>query len=160
MGGEAFKRRLVHGVALTIMAWKTLYLLLKSFIGNELKCKAHLKTKFNCVCITKCSLVMSPFSRDYMKTEIDQLKYQQCFNWFTCVQNLHSAWFLDGRTSFLIKIGQLQRNWSYNIWHIHHHVVNHVGSRAAICCLPIIAPLSAWLPKFSSYWLMIWLKSS
>ena len=26
-----------------------------------------------------CSLVMSPFSRDYMKTEIDQLKYQQCF---------------------------------------------------------------------------------
>ena len=27
------------------------------------------------------SLVMSPFSRDYMKTEIDQLKNQQCFNW-------------------------------------------------------------------------------
>ena len=45
-----------------------------------------------------CSLVMSPFSRDYMKTEIDQIKYQQCFNWFTRVQNSHSAWFLDGRT--------------------------------------------------------------
>ena len=41
-----------------------------------------------------CSLVMSPFSRDYMKTEIDQIKYQQCFNWFTRVQNSHSAWFL------------------------------------------------------------------
>ena len=27
-----------------------------------------------------CSLVMSLFSRDYIKTEIDQLKYQQCFN--------------------------------------------------------------------------------
>ena len=27
-----------------------------------------------------CSLVMSLFSRDYIKTEIDQLKYQKCFN--------------------------------------------------------------------------------
>ena len=32
--------------------------LLKSFIANVLKCKAHLKTKFKCV--TMCSLVMSP----------------------------------------------------------------------------------------------------
>ena len=80
-----------------------------------LKCKALLKTKFKCVYVTMCSLVMSLFSCDYMKTEIDQLKYQQCFNWFTCVQNSHryqpcfnwfkcvqnshSAWFLDGRTS-------------------------------------------------------------
>ena len=54
--------------------------LLKSFIANVLKCKACLKTKFKCVYATMCSLVMSPFSRDYMKTEIDQLKYQQCFN--------------------------------------------------------------------------------
>ena len=51
-----------------------------------------------------CSLVMSPFSRDYMKTEIDQIKYQQCFNRFTRVQNSHSAWFLDGRTSILVII--------------------------------------------------------
>ena len=51
---------------------------------------------------TMCSLVMSPFSRDYMKTEIDQIKYQQCFNCFTRAQNSHSAWFLDGRTSILV----------------------------------------------------------
>ena len=48
-----------------------------------------------------CFLVMSPFSRDYMKMEIDLLKYQQFFNLFTCVQYSHSAWFLDGRTSIL-----------------------------------------------------------
>ena len=56
------------------------------------------------MCVTMCSLVMSPFSCDYMKTEIDQLNYQQCFDYFTCVQNSHSAWFLDGRTSSLIII--------------------------------------------------------
>ena len=50
-----------------------------------------------------CFLVMSHFSRDYMKTEIDQLKYQQCFNLLTCVRNSHSAWFLDGRLSILVK---------------------------------------------------------
>ena len=45
-----------------------------------------------------CSLVMSLFSRDYIKMEMDQLKYQQCFNLLARVQQLHSAWFLDGRT--------------------------------------------------------------
>ena len=49
-----------------------------------------------------CSLVMSLFSRDYIKKEIDQLKYQQCFNLLTSVQYSHSAWFLDGRTSILV----------------------------------------------------------
>ena len=29
-----------------------------------------------------CSLVMSPFSRDFIKTEVDQLKYQQCLTYF------------------------------------------------------------------------------
>ena len=80
MAGEIFKRRLVHSVALTIMAQNNFVPLLKSFIANILKRKAHLKTKFKCVCVTMCSLVMSTFSRDYMKTEIDQIKYQQCFN--------------------------------------------------------------------------------
>ena len=37
-GGEAFKRRLVHGVALIIMEFVPL---LKSFIANVLKCKAQ-----------------------------------------------------------------------------------------------------------------------
>ena len=38
-----------------------------------LKCKARLKRKFKCVCVTICYLVMSPFLRDYMNTEINQL---------------------------------------------------------------------------------------
>ena len=37
MGGEAFKRRLVHSVALIIMAKNNFILLLKSFIANVLK---------------------------------------------------------------------------------------------------------------------------
>ena len=50
-----------------------------------------------------CSLVMSLFSCDYIKMEIDYvIKYQQCFNLLTSVQYLHSAWFLDGRTSILV----------------------------------------------------------
>ena len=54
-------------------------LLLKSFIATVLKCKVCLKTN-KCVCVTMCSLVMSSFSRDFKKTEIGYLKYQQCFN--------------------------------------------------------------------------------
>ena len=52
-----------------------------------------------------CSLVMSLFSHDYIKTEIYLLKYQQCFNLLTSVQYSHSAWFLDGRASILIVSG-------------------------------------------------------
>ena len=33
--------------------------------------KAYLETKFKCLCITMCSLVMSPFSGDFIKTEIE-----------------------------------------------------------------------------------------
>ena len=47
-------------------------------------------------------LVMSFFSCDYIKTEIDYLRYQQCFNLLTRVQYSHSTWFLDGRTSMLV----------------------------------------------------------
>ena len=36
------------------------------------------------------SLVKSPFSRDFVKTEIDLLKYQQCFN------NVHSTYIVLG----------------------------------------------------------------
>ena len=50
-----------------------------------------------------CSLVMRLFSRGYSKTEIDQLKYQQCFNLLTSVQYLHSACFLD-RCDYLIAL--------------------------------------------------------
>ena len=39
MGGEAFKRRLVHSVALAIINFVPL---LKSFTANVLKCTAHL----------------------------------------------------------------------------------------------------------------------
>ena len=67
---EVFKRRLVHGLTLIIMAFYNFVLLLKSLIANVLKCKARFKSKFKCVC-TMCSLMMSLFSRDYTKMEID-----------------------------------------------------------------------------------------
>ena len=38
-----------------------------------------------------CSLVMRLLSRDYIKAEIDQLKYQQSFNVITYIQYSHSA---------------------------------------------------------------------
>ena len=40
-----------------------------------------------------CTLVMSPLSRDYIKMEIYQLKYQQCFNLRTYVHvwSIHTA---------------------------------------------------------------------
>ena len=49
-----------------------------------------------------CSLVMNLFSRDYIKKEIDYIKYRQCFNLLARVQYLHNAWFLDCRTSVLV----------------------------------------------------------
>ena len=53
-----------------------------------------------CAWATMCSLVMSLFSHDYIKME---MKYQQCLTYlYTCVQYLHSAWFLYGRTSILV----------------------------------------------------------
>ena len=45
--------------------------LLRSFIVNVLKCKAHFKAKFKFMYITMCSLVTSLVSHDYIKTEID-----------------------------------------------------------------------------------------
>ena len=36
-----------------------------------LKYKARLKRNFKCMCVTMCSLVISLFSRDYIKAEID-----------------------------------------------------------------------------------------
>ena len=44
-----------------------------------------------------------------MKTEIDQIKYQQCFNPFTRVQNSHRIWFLDGRISILVSIAVISQ---------------------------------------------------
>ena len=60
MGGGVFKRRLVHSVTLTIMAYDSFASLLKTLIADVLKCEAHLKTMY--ICITMCSLAMSPFS--------------------------------------------------------------------------------------------------
>ena len=50
MGGKAFKRGMVYSVATTIMDFVPL---LKSFIANVLKCKAHLKTNLH-VCVCYC----------------------------------------------------------------------------------------------------------
>ena len=50
-----------------------------------------------------CSLVMSLFSHDYIKTEIGKLKYQQCFNLHTCVHRISTApGFLDGKLLFSV----------------------------------------------------------
>ena len=38
--------------------------LLKCVIPKVMKCTAHLKTIFKCVCVTERSLVMSPLSHD------------------------------------------------------------------------------------------------
>ena len=57
MGGEAFRRRLVHSVEPIIMAVPLLKILLK--------CNA---IKFKCVSVT---LVMSLFTGDYIKMVID-----------------------------------------------------------------------------------------
>ena len=46
MGGEAFKRRLAHSVAVLIAAWNNFVPLLKRDIANVLKFKAHLNTNF------------------------------------------------------------------------------------------------------------------
>ena len=57
------------------------------------------------MCVTMCSLVMSPFSRDVVKIEIDSYsQYQQCFNLLTMytLTVFNGAWFLDGRTSILV----------------------------------------------------------
>ena len=46
-------------------------MLLNSLIANVFEYKARLNTKFKCMGVTTCSLVMSLFSRDYIKTETD-----------------------------------------------------------------------------------------
>ena len=67
---------------------------------NILKCKAHLKTKFKCVCVTMCSLVMSPFSRDYMKMEIYRPnKVSAMFYLIYMCTEFTQRLVLDGRTS-------------------------------------------------------------
>jgi len=73
------------------MAENNFVALLKSFFANVLKYKALLKGKFKCVCVTMRSLVISLFSRDYIK--VSAITRAQCSP---------SAWFLDGRTSILV----------------------------------------------------------
>ena len=56
-----FKRRLAYSVVVTmcLIAYNFVELL-KRFIANLLKCKDCLKIKFECICFTMCSLMMSP----------------------------------------------------------------------------------------------------
>ena len=48
-----------------------------------MRVKAHLKVKFECVCVTMCSLVMSLFSRDYIITLKQKFTNQSII---TCLQ--------------------------------------------------------------------------
>ena len=49
-------------------------------------------------------LVMNTFSQDLIKTQVGT--FLQC-TVNKSLQNLHSTWFLDGRTSMLVFIGQM-----------------------------------------------------
>ena len=50
-----------------LQLWQIMYLFLKSINTSALKHKVDLNTKFGCMCVTMCPLVMSPFSRDCFK---------------------------------------------------------------------------------------------
>ena len=86
-GDEAFKCILVYSVASPIMALNDFVLLIKGYIISILKHKVGLNIKFKCMCVTVCSLVMSPSLSDLGITTY--LKYS------------HSTWFL---TSVLVRI--------------------------------------------------------
>ena len=71
MGSKAFNRRLVHSVMLaSIMALRNSILFLKNYIASELKYIASLSIKFEFVCVTMCTLVMSVFSHDFRNLDI------------------------------------------------------------------------------------------
>ena len=64
-----FLHRQSHIAAKDVLA--PLHSAVEKFHANVLKCKVHFKTKVKCIFVTMCSLVMSTFSRDFIKTEID-----------------------------------------------------------------------------------------
>ena len=91
---KAFKRRLVHSIALVIIAKNNFLLLLKSFIADVLKCKARLQTKFECVCVTMCSLSIKPIkSLKEVATYVCMAGYQIRKSLFPCTI-LRFLWLL------------------------------------------------------------------
>ena len=58
-------------------------------MANVLKRKACSKVKFKCVSVTMYSLLMSPFSHDFIKTN----QSINCALIIESVQYSHSAWF-------------------------------------------------------------------
>ena len=52
-----------------------------------------------------CSLVMNPFSRNFLYTQLDQLRYLKQLFINLILKILHGAWFLDGRTSIPVVVG-------------------------------------------------------
>ena len=54
MGVQLFKKRLVYSVALPIMAVRKFYFKCAEVVSL-------FKRKHKCLCVTMCSLVMSPF---------------------------------------------------------------------------------------------------
>ena len=89
-GSKAFKRRPVHRVAVAINC--NFLLLLKSFIAYMLMCKARLKTKFKCECVTMCSLVTSLFSSDFIKRKQTSINsVLNLVNNYLQVYSIHTA---------------------------------------------------------------------
>ena len=64
MGGKVFKRKLVYCLRLQLQ----LFTAIKKVLP---KCRAHLKAKFKWVFVTIYSLMMTPFSHDFIEMEID-----------------------------------------------------------------------------------------
>ena len=55
------------------------------------KYTAYLKTKVQCVSVTMCSLVMSPFSCDFIKHKWTNQRISNVLTYLPCVQHSNSA---------------------------------------------------------------------
>ena len=94
------------------MAYNNFVPLLKKFTAIVLKCKARLKTNFKCAYVTMCFSMMSLFSRDNIKVEIDYvIKASAMFK--LAYKSTVFAWFLDVRTSILAYV-YLCYGWSFS----------------------------------------------
>ena len=78
-----------------------------------------------------CSLVMSSFSRDNMKS----------FNLFTCVQYSHSGWFLDGTVQTNYNLNRTCMCFRVKMQNVCARVSPHVATPISFCSTIIIANL-------------------
>ena len=92
MGCKAYKTRLAYNVTIRISAQNNFIPLLKHFVTKVLEFKLGLNRRIKFVCVAMCSLVMNLCSRDLHVTSLNNILNSSRLT-------LHSAWFLDGKTS-------------------------------------------------------------